>query len=300
MEVKGFTSDELVDAGLAHRRRDGRLADFYRQRVLIPIRNQDSRVCGFVGRNVGDERWPKYKNPPRTYAYDKSVNLYQPLPAPIAERGGQVVVVEGTLDAMAIAVAAVRSGRAGLFCPLTQSGRELSSRQLEYVLNLHAAPPVIGFDGDAPGRESSLRVALAALHKGSEVMVTILPDGDDPATWLTKQGCAGLAAFVRQGALKAGAGDLQPVHVGCFLAETAIRDGVDPVVVREMLLKAGARLANDGARWRFSQQVTRVLESRSVKSDGRPRGTPTPSAEASRTVGPGTLASEGSALEVAI
>jgi hypothetical protein len=155
---------------------------------------------------------------------------------------------------------------------------------------------VVGFDGDSAGRESSFRVALAALHKGSEVIVTVLRDGDDPATFLAKHGCAGLAAFVRQGTLKAGAGAPQPVHVGCFLAETAIRDGVDPVVVREMLLKAGARLANDGARWRFSQQVTRVLESRSVKSDGRLRGTPTPSAEASRTVGRGTLASEGSAF----
>jgi DNA primase len=267
---------------------------------LIPIRDQDSRICGFVGRNVGDNRWPKYKNPPRTHVYDKSVNLYQPLPAPAAGRWGQVVVVEGTLDAMAIAVAAIRSGSAGLFCPLTQSGRELSSRQLDYVLNLHAAPAVIGFDGDAPGRESSLRVALAALHKGSEVMVTILPDGDDPATWLIKQGCAGLAAFVRQGSLKARAGDLQPVHVGCFLAETAVRDGVDAAVAREKLVKAGARLANEDARRRFAQQARRVPLSRSPKSSARLTGSPASGAEASRTVGPGTLAPERTALEVAI
>ena len=127
MRSEGFADDELVDAGLAHRDADGRITDFYRQRVLIPIRDQESRICGFVGRNVGDDRWPKYKNPPRTHAYDKSVNLYQPLPAPTAGRWGQVVVVEGTLDAMAIAVAAIRSGTAGQFCPVTQSGRELSA-----------------------------------------------------------------------------------------------------------------------------------------------------------------------------
>jgi DNA primase catalytic core len=295
MRVKGFTADELVDAGLAYRRPDGRVTDFYRQRVLIPIRDQDSRICGFVGRNVGDDRWPKYKNPPRTHAYDKSVNLYQPLPAPGAGRWGQVVVVEGTLDAMAIAVAALRSGRAEQFCPLTQSGRELSSLQLEYVLNLHAAPPVIGFDGDAAGRESTLRVALAAVHKGSEVMVTILPDGDDPATWLTKQGCAGLTAFVRQGTLKARAGELQPVHVGYFLAETAVRDGVDAAVAREMLVKAGARLDNEDARRRFARHARRVALSRSSKSGARLTGSPASGAEAS-----GTLASERTAIEVAI
>jgi DNA primase len=300
MQAKGFTPDELVDSGLAHRRGDGRVADFYRQRVLIPIRDQHSRICGFVGRNVGDDRWPKYKNPPRTHAYDKSVNLYQPLPAPAARGLGQVVVVEGTLDAMAIAVAAIRSGRAAQFCPLIQSGRELSSRQLGYVLNLHGTPPVIGFDGDAPGRESSLRVALAAAHKGSEVMVTSLPDGDDPATWLAKQGCAGLTAFVRQGSMKTRAGELRPLHVGCFLAETAARDGVDAAVARKTLAKVGVRLDTEDGRRRFAQQARPVPLPRNPKSGAPLTGTLASGAEASRTAGPGMLASERTAVEMAI
>ena len=48
MRVEGFASDELVDAGLAHRSAQGRVTDFYRQRVLIPIRDQQERLCGFV------------------------------------------------------------------------------------------------------------------------------------------------------------------------------------------------------------------------------------------------------------
>jgi DNA primase catalytic core len=127
LRQQGFSSDELVDAGLATRlMQDGRLFDYYQQRVLVPVRDQEGRVCGIVGRNIGDERWPKYKNSPRTCTYDKSVNMYQPLPAP-SSSSGQVVVVEGTLDAMAIAVAAIRSGRAEEFCPVTQSGSELSA-----------------------------------------------------------------------------------------------------------------------------------------------------------------------------
>ena len=159
MRTDGFTHDELVDAGLAHRYANGRITDFYRQRVLIPIRDQQSRICGFVGRNVGDDRWPKYKNPPRTHAYDKSVNLYQPLPAPTGT-WSQVVVVEGTLDAMAIAVVAIGSGVAGRFCPVTQSGRELSATQLEQVASLHGGAVVLGFDGDTAGRESAHRHAM--------------------------------------------------------------------------------------------------------------------------------------------
>ncbi|MHB8457898.1 MAG: CHC2 zinc finger domain-containing protein, partial [Acidimicrobiales bacterium] len=69
----GFSDDELVDAGLAQRRYESAaVTDFYRERVLIPVRDSKDRVCGLIGRNRGDDRFPKYKNPPRTHAYDKS------------------------------------------------------------------------------------------------------------------------------------------------------------------------------------------------------------------------------------
>ncbi|MHB8437298.1 MAG: toprim domain-containing protein, partial [Acidimicrobiales bacterium] len=154
-------------------------------------------VCGLIGRNRGDDRFPKYKNPPRTAVYDKSVNLYQPLPAP-SDPAGHVVVVEGTLDAMAIAVAAISSGRAGAFCPITQSGRELSARQLRYPINLHPTPIVIAFDADAAGRESTERLARRAAEDGRQVLVARLPEGDDPASFLAGRGPSGLDAWTDQ------------------------------------------------------------------------------------------------------
>jgi DNA primase len=218
LRTDGFTDDELVDAGLAHRYADGRVTDFYRQRVLIPIRDQQSRICGLVGRNVGDGRWPKYKNPPRTHAYDKSVNLYQPLPAPTAGRWSQVVVVEGTLDAMAIAVAAVRSGTAGQFCPVTQSGRELSVEQLEQAVSLNSGPLVLAFDGDAAGRESARRHAMAAVRLGHTVSVTVLPGDHDPASWLAERGANGLRAWVVADARDHGRPLPKPVPAAAYLA----------------------------------------------------------------------------------
>jgi DNA primase catalytic core len=191
----GFGTDELVDAGLAHRDRDARVTDFYRQRLLIPIRTPEGRLSGLVGRNVGDPRWPKYKNPPRTLLYDKSVNLYQPLPAP-RHPYVRVVVVEGTLDALAIACAAVHSGHAGRLCPVTQSGRELSLYQLSAVLTLYPGPVVASFDGDAAGRESNVRLARAVLSRGRDVVVIKLPTDVDPASWLASEGPNGLSLWL--------------------------------------------------------------------------------------------------------
>jgi DNA primase len=197
LRARGFTDDELVDAGLAYRRLGSNpLSDFYRHRVLIPIRDSHQGLCGFVGRNVGDARWPKYKNPPRTLAYDKSVNLYQPLPAPV-DVHGQVVVVEGTLDALAIATAAVKAGKVGLFCPITQSGRELSDHQIRLIVNLHPAAPVLSFDSDPAGDDSALRYALSFAAYGNAVTVTSLERGQDPASWLSEHGSQGLSVWSR-------------------------------------------------------------------------------------------------------
>ena len=192
----GFTADELIDAGLARRAlRSGPLTDFFRNRVLIPIRSAEGRVCAFNGRNIGDDRWPKYLNPPRTAAYDKSVDLYQPLPAP-AHPHGQVIVVEGTLDALAVACAAIRAGQGDRLCPVTQSGTQLSAAQLFRVLELSAEPPLIAFDGDHAGREATARLRQRISDRGHDAEIAPIPEGHDPASLLAEQGQAGLIPFL--------------------------------------------------------------------------------------------------------
>jgi DNA primase catalytic core len=204
LQGKGFTPDELVDAGLAHRDPLGaQLADFYRQRVLVPVRDRRGQLVGIVGRNIGHPSFAKYKNPFRTAVYDKSVQLYQPLPAPTSRRG-QVVVVEGTLDALAVAVAAIKMGKASEFCPVTQSGRELSDRQVRDIIALFPDAPVLAFDGDAAGRDSAARYVRAFAHYGKTVTVTFLSDDHDPASWLAEEGPRGLSAFSRHEPLSSG------------------------------------------------------------------------------------------------
>ena len=187
----GFIPDELVDAGLARRTGAGFLTDFFRNRVLIPIRAEASRICGFVGRNVGDDRWPKYLNSPRTVAYDKSVELYRPLPAP-THRDGRVVVVEGTLDALAVAAAAIATGQADRFCPVASSGTQLSADQIKRVFEMSVGTPVVAFDGDQAGRTASTQLGQRMADTGRSVALMQLPTGHDPASILVAWGPLGL------------------------------------------------------------------------------------------------------------
>jgi len=271
MRARGFIDDELVDAGLAHRYVDSEpVSDFYRQRVLIPIRDDQQRVVGIIGRNLGDQqRWAKYKNPPRTAVYDKSVNLYQPLAAP-ADPHGAVIVVEGTLDAMAIAIAAVRTGQSDQFCPVTQSGRELSPAQLARVIGLHPAPPILGFDGDRAGQEAACRHALAAARRGRTLGVTLLPGCHDPASWLAKQGDDGLKAWARHKVPAAGRPAPVPVDAATYVAGYIAQQGLGRV--ERMKVIGAAAEACRGMPGHSAQRWTSCIE----KVLGRTGGSTTP------------------------
>jgi DNA primase len=197
LRAQGFSPDELVDAGLARRREGGtELVDVYRERVLFPVRDKAGQIRGLLGRNVGDPRWPKYLNPARSAVYDKSLDLYQPLPAP-AHPSGHVVVVEGAVDALAVATAAVLSGAGAYLCPVTQGGRELSAHQVASVLALHPGRPVVALDGDAAGREGALRMGRAFMAGGRSPLRVNLPQGEDPASWLASRGAVGLMDIIR-------------------------------------------------------------------------------------------------------
>ena len=191
----GFIPNELVDAGLARRTDAGLLTDFFRNRVLVPVRTKDGCICGFGGRNVGDERWPKYLNSPRTVAYDKSVELYQPIPAP-PHPDGRVVVVEGAIDALAVAALAIRGGHANRLWPVSPLGKELSAHQLYRLLDLAPNALIVAFDGDAAGRKATQRLVRRISDRALPADVIDLPDGHDPASWLTANAHRGLEYFI--------------------------------------------------------------------------------------------------------
>jgi len=197
---QGVTDTELLELDLAQRSRAGELIDTYRGRLIVPVLHEGGGIDGFIGRDTtGDPRAPKYRNPTRTPTFDKSTALYRPTHHGL-DAGANVVVVEGVLDALAIAAAAARGDQLAMFAPATTSGVTVSGVQARAVLALHPKAPIIALDGDQAGREGTDRwLAALCVERGRTALVTRLPDGVDPAEWLQHQGARGLRAFDRRG-----------------------------------------------------------------------------------------------------
>ena len=200
LQSRGVTDTELLELDLAQRTRAGELIDTYRGRLIVPVLADGGGIDGFIGRDTtGDPRAPKYRNPTRTPTFDKSTALYRPTHHRL-DAGANIVVVEGVLDALAIAAAAARGGEPAMFAPATTSGVTVSGIQARAVLELHPKPPIIALDGDQAGGEGTDRWLTAlCLERGRTALVTRLPDGVDPAEWLQHQGVRGLRAFDRRG-----------------------------------------------------------------------------------------------------
>jgi DNA primase len=191
---EGVTPDELVDANLAIRR-DYRLMDTYRGRVVVPIRDAFGRIEGFIGRDVTNHpRATKYRNPTLTPTFDKSKFLYRPTRHTVAP-DGRAIVVEGVMDALAITAAAAVRDDLPSVAPCTTSGLAVSRVQAAKVMTITRNPIVIALDGDDAGLEGTARWIRALSTLGRDVHAIRLPDVMDPADWLAAHGSHALDAF---------------------------------------------------------------------------------------------------------
>jgi DNA primase len=265
--ARGVTADELIDADLASRRASW-LTDTYRGRVVVPVRNPDGWIEGFIGRDVtGDPRAVKYRNPTRTATFDKSRILYRPTHHELAPTA-TVVVVEGVMDALAITAAAAEQASLPHFAPCTTSGVAVSTIQAQKVLALSGNPAVIALDGDDAVAEGTQRwIETISLELGRAVLATRLPDKLDPAEWLANRQTAGLTAFDRRGCLLASAFETRPRLTGAEVAE-GIRDPRftkdrhrEP---REWLLALASSLGSPLAVDQFLRQADRELRARQL------------------------------------
>ena len=176
--LRGRVEDEvLVQAGLAARRESGRggLYDRFRHRLMVPLVAPGGSVVGFGARALSDQDSPKYLNSPETAVYHKGAFLFAFEQARRqAEPDGELIVVEGYFDAIAL-------HQAGLRNAVATSGTALTPDQAR-LLRRVAPRVVLTYDGDAAGQEAMMRSLGVLLAEGLEVLVADLPQGEDPDT----------------------------------------------------------------------------------------------------------------------
>ena len=177
----GFKEDEIIQSGLAVKRGNNQIRDFFYGRLMIPIKDVNGRVIGFGGR-VLDETNPKYINTPSTPIFDKKSVLFGLSVASKAIRdNSSVVVVEGYLDV-------ITAHQFGFKNVVASMGTALTTNQVGY-LKSRTNNFVLAMDSDNAGREAVLRslrntyrVFERQLGQKSEVnlSVALMPSGKDP------------------------------------------------------------------------------------------------------------------------
>ena len=180
-----------VECGLLVRREDtGRTYDKFRDRIMFPIRDSRGRTIGFGGRVLGDGK-PKYLNSPETPVFHKGEELYGLWEwRQSKDKSGQLFVVEGYMDVIALAQHGINNAVATLGTATTEEHARKLFRQVDEV--------VFCFDGDNAGRRAAWRAlesALPALEDGKQARFLFLPDGEDPDTLVRREGREELLAL---------------------------------------------------------------------------------------------------------
>jgi DNA primase len=173
--------EKLLDvSGLFSRDQGGRLYDRFRRRIMYPIENEAGKTIAFGGRAMGDDI-PKYMNSPETPIYSKSNVLYHLDRAKEALRKNDFgVLVEGYMDAIAVA-------RAGITNVVASCGTSLAEPQIK-LLSRFTRRVIVNYDPDAAGQAATERSLLLLLEKEFDVRILALPGGADPDKFLKEQG----------------------------------------------------------------------------------------------------------------
>ena len=179
MKAKGYTDQELIDAGLVTvSQKNQRIFDRFRNRLMFPIIDVRGNVIGFGGR-VMDDSTPKYLNSPETTIFNKRKNLFA-LNLAKKSKLGYLILVEGYMDAIALHQYGFDCAVASLGTSLTEEHATLLSRYTEQV--------VLIYDGDDAGQRATQR-AIPMLEKaGLQVKVLKMRDAKDPDEYLKKFG----------------------------------------------------------------------------------------------------------------
>ena len=184
-----YNQEYLLKSGLVNNR-EGVLNDNYRGRIIFPIHNQSGKVLGFGARIIKkNDKAPKYINTPENEIYIKSKVLYgsyfarQPI-----DKADECLLVEGYTDVVSL-------HQAGIENVVASGGTALTPDQLRLIKKYTNNLTII-YDGDNAGVKAALRGLDLALEEGLNVQLVLIPDGEDPDSYVNKVGSSAFTTFI--------------------------------------------------------------------------------------------------------
>ncbi len=195
LAAQGVTVEAMIEAGLLVHGEDIAVPyDRFRDRVMFPIHDRSGRVVAFGGRAMEAGAKAKYLNSPETALFHKGALLFNHHRArKSAHDTGQIVAVEGYVDAIAVSEA----GFPNVVAPL---GTALTPDQCALLWAM-AGEPVLCFDGDSAGRRAAFRAietALPLIGPGKTLKFALLPEGQDPDDLIRSSGPSAMAERLAQ------------------------------------------------------------------------------------------------------
>ncbi|MBS0656566.1 MAG: DNA primase [Verrucomicrobia bacterium] len=242
MQEAGFTDDILLETGLIAER-NGRMRDFFSQRLMFPILDPTGASLGFSARKFREETFGgKYINTKETPLFKKSrvlFGMHASRRRIIKQK--QAIVVEGGLDAL-------RMIFHGFDITVAAMGTAFGEEHVRELVQLGLTRVFLLLDGDEAGIEASLKVGNLFQRKGVEVLVGRFPPASDPDTVLVKRGPLGIMDVLMQAQdylhffverLSKDMRSDSPAEKNQMLikAVQSIREWDDPVMVHESLKK---------------------------------------------------------------
>ncbi|MBL7729647.1 MAG: DNA primase, partial [Chitinophagaceae bacterium] len=184
-----YNAEVLLKAGLVNNRND-QLNDNYRGRVIFPIHNHSGKVLGFGARILkSNDKAPKYINTPENEIYVKSKILYGSYFARTAiDKADECLLVEGYTDVVSL-------HQAGIENVVASGGTSLTPDQLRLIRKYTNNLTII-YDGDAAGVKAALRGLDLALEEGLNVKLVLIPDKEDPDSYVNKVGALAFREFI--------------------------------------------------------------------------------------------------------
>lgn len=185
-----FNKEILPKTGLVAVRNETELVDNYRGRIIFPIHNNSGKIIGFGARVIGKaDKAPKYINTPENELYVKSKVLYGSYFARLAiDKADECLLVEGYTDVISL-------HQAGIENVVASGGTSLTVDQIR-IIKKYTNNLTIIYDGDSAGIKAALRGLDMALEEGLNVRLVLIPDGEDPDSYVNKVGTTAFKEFV--------------------------------------------------------------------------------------------------------